>query len=126
MKKLSGLLSGLLAIMFLGAGAIKMITPYEKMIADPNLGWTNDFSHSTILIIAGLEILGALGLVLPSFLKKFRFLTPISSICLGATMIGAAFVHIEREEEIIPNLVLFGFAMVVTYLNKDYLSKSKN
>ena len=57
------ILQGLLAVAFLIAGSFKLLTPAEEMVA---MGMT---VPTLVLRIAGItELLGALGLVLPSAL----------------------------------------------------------
>ncbi len=110
MKIVKWVVQALLAVAFLGSGAIKLITPYSEMIANPDMGWANDFSATQIKIIAVLEILGAIGVVLPMLVKRFQFLVPMAAIGLGLTMVVAAIVHMGRGEPIVPNIVLFVLA----------------
>jgi len=57
------IVAGLLALAFLGAGAMKLSQPREKLAA--SMGWVNDFSAPMVKTIGALEVLGALGLILP-------------------------------------------------------------
>lgn len=115
MKIVKWIVQGLLAVAFLGAGFMKLTTPYETLVADPNMGWATDFSATTIKIIGALEVLGAIGLIAPMFVKRFQFLVPVAAICLAIVMVLAAVVHMGRGEPIIPNLVLFALAVLVAY-----------
>ena len=126
MKNLNQILKILLSLPFLGAGLLKIIKPYDEIIADPELGWVNDFSASTVLVIGVVEVILALGLVIPGLIKKFQFIIPISSIGLSIIMIGAMYTHISRDEAIMQNIVLLGFILVVTVLNLHFLKKQKN
>jgi hypothetical protein len=78
--------------------------------------WVNDLSNSNIRYIGILEILGALGLLLPRLTGILPFLSVLAALGLIATMIGAATLHIRRKETFMPNLVL-GVLTAVTLLS---------
>jgi hypothetical protein len=74
---------GLLAALFLFAGAVKLVLPLEALagpIALPGL---------FMRFIGVAEVDGALGLVLPSLLRIQPRLTPVSALGLVIIMIGA-------------------------------------
>ena len=90
---------GLLAFAFLAAGGMKLVSPREKlMAAGKPMAWTEDFSASSIKTIGVLEILGAVGVVLPALLRTAPVLTPLAAIGLAVVMAGAVVVHIRRRE----------------------------
>jgi len=109
------IIQGLLAFAFAGAGAMKLMTPYEKLIENEQMAWANDFSPNIIKVIGGLEIAGAIGLILPMALDIAPVLTPLAAAGLVLTMFGAAFTHYRRGEmgAIAPNMVLLVLAAVV-------------
>lgn len=88
---------------FLMAGAMKAFQPKEKL--EPQMGWVEDFSDSQVRGIGFVEIAGALGLVLPWLLDIAPVLTPLAATGLVVTMIGAAVVHVRRNE-VVPNVVV--------------------
>ena len=90
------IVQGLLAVAFLGAGGMKLTQPKEKLAT--NMAWVEDFSQSTIRVIGLLEVLGAIGLILPMALSILPVLTGIAAVGLVLTMIGAAITHIRRGE----------------------------
>jgi uncharacterized membrane protein len=71
------IVQGLLAIAFLGAGGMKLTQPKEKLAT--NMGWVEDFSQNTVRVIGLLEVLGAIGLILPMALS----ILPITHIRRG-------------------------------------------
>lgn len=107
--------AGLLALVFVGAGAAKLATPKEKLEQNPNMAWTQDFSGGVIKTIGALEVLGALGLVLPWALDIAPVLTPLAAVGLVLLMIGAAVTHARRKENqaIVVNVVLAALAVFV-------------
>lgn len=119
MKILTWALQIILALVFYAASISKFITPYEEMIVDPNLLWTNDFSIITIWMIGVLEFLGATGVTLPMILKRNLSLVPISAVGLSMTMIGAIATHVGRNEPFILPVILLIIAVSVVYLRRE-------
>jgi uncharacterized membrane protein YphA (DoxX/SURF4 family) len=109
------ILAGLLAVAFLGAGLTKVFQPKEKLAA--TMGWVEDFSPGTVKLIGVLEVLAAIGLVLPAALDIVPVLVPLAAVGLVALMIGAALTHARRKETpmIVANLVLLVLAAVVVW-----------
>ena len=77
---------GLLAALFLFAGGIKLVMPIEEMMKQmplPLPGWF-------LLFTGVVEVLGAVGLILPWLLRIRPGLTPLAAAGLVIVMIGAA------------------------------------
>src|SRR5437763_5247647 len=74
-----------LALMFLFAGAIKLILPIQVVLAQMPLPLPELF----VRFIATAEVAGALGLILPGLLRIRPLLTPLAALGLGLDMIGA-------------------------------------
>jgi len=121
MKILAWILQIILAIAFLGAGAMKVITPYEALIADTNMAWANDFSATAVLIIGILEVLGASGLIIPMFVKSLRRLLPLAALGLALTMAGASITHIWRDEPFYVPAILGVLCLILLRLRRDML-----
>jgi len=94
------IVQGLLAAMFLMAGFMKASKSKDELAE--RMAWVNDFSPSAIKTIGVLEILGAIGLILPWATGILPWLTPLAAIGLVLTMIGAAIAHARRGE--FPNI----------------------
>jgi hypothetical protein len=92
------IVAGLLAAVFLLAGTIKLIVPKEKLAAAPGGGWVEDFSAGFVKALGAVEILGAVGLILPALLDIAPVLVPLAALGLGLIMIGAALVEFRRQE----------------------------
>ncbi|MEJ2748859.1 MAG: DoxX family protein [Anaerolineae bacterium] len=109
------IIQGLLAAAFLMAGGMNAAKPKEELAE--RMAWVNDFSAGTVKTIGILEILGALGLILPLATGILPWLTPAAAIGLALTMIGAAITHVRRQEfpMIGTNTVLFLLAVFVAY-----------
>jgi uncharacterized membrane protein YphA (DoxX/SURF4 family) len=104
-------LQALLAVVFLGAGFMKLTQPKEKFKA--RLPYVEDYSQPQIRAIGAVELLGGLGLVLPWATGIAPILTPLAAIGLGITMVLAAQVHRRRKESFAVNLVLLAMAVIV-------------
>jgi hypothetical protein len=73
----------LLALLFLFAGTMKFVLPVEKM-AGP-MGFSGAFIH----FIGIVELLGAVGLILPASFRVGTALTSLAAAGLVVIMIGA-------------------------------------
>lgn len=82
------ILQGLLAMLFLFAGSMKLIVPIELMTAQMPLPLSGMF----LRFIGTAEVAGALGLILPGLLRIRPLLTPLAACGLVIIMIGATIV----------------------------------
>ena len=105
----------LLALVFVGSGLSKLVQPYEKLAAQ--MAYVNDFTPGVMRAIGIVEILGALGAVLPALTGISPWLSPLAAAGLAINMGGAMATHLRRKEYpmMIFNLVLIGLAMFVVY-----------
>jgi uncharacterized membrane protein YphA (DoxX/SURF4 family) len=110
------IVAGLLALAFLAAGGMKLTQPKEKLAAS-GLGWTEDFSPGAVKGIGALEVLAAVGLILPPLLKIVPVLAPLAAVGLILLMIGAGITHARRGESpmIAINVVLLILAALVAW-----------
>lgn len=98
-------------------GCIDMkLTRSKEQLAE-QMGWVEDFAQGQIRIIGMLEVLGAIGLILPGLLNIWPILTPLAGVGLVLTMVGAIITHVRRQEYpfIVMNLVLLALAAFVAY-----------
>lgn len=86
----------LLALAFLMAGSMKATQPVEKL--QQRMNWTKHVKPGTVRLVGILEILGALGLILPVATHILPWLTPVAAIGLVLTMIGAIITHVRLKE----------------------------
>lgn len=110
-------IAGILAAVFAGVGLMKLTQPKEKL-ATSGLAWTEDFSLGQVKAIGAVEVLGALGLILPAATGIATFLTPLAATGLALTMVGAAISHLRLGEHsaIAVNVVLGGLAAFVAVM----------
>jgi uncharacterized membrane protein len=124
MKAVKWVIHILLGVAFLGFGAMKFMTPYADMIADPNNGWATEFSELQVKLIGVVEVLGGLGLLLPVILKKYQMLVPVAALGLAGVMIGSTITRIGRGEPFVFDLVLLGLGLLTFWWRKDWLKKT--
>jgi uncharacterized membrane protein YphA (DoxX/SURF4 family) len=109
------IVQGLLALLFLGAGATKATQNYDKLSG--MMPWAKNFSPTIVKTIGVLEVLGAIGLILPSLTRILPILTPLAGVGLALTMGGAILTHVRRKEypPVAVNTVLLLLAAFVAY-----------
>ena len=79
------IVQGLLALLFLFAGGMKLIVPIEELTAQMTLPLPGLF----VQFIGVAEVLGGLGLILPGLLRIRSELTPLAAAGLVIIMVGA-------------------------------------
>lgn len=108
------ILQVLLGVYFVSFGVTHFLIP-------PNLpapmSWIYDLPPFLHYFSGIAEILGGLGLVLPSLTKIRPRLTPLAGLGLTLVMLGAMVWHFPRGEyaNIVQNLILGGLAAFVAY-----------
>ena len=110
------ILQGLLGALFATAGTRKVTHPLPtlgKVIG----GWVYDVPLPLIRTVGTLEILGAVGLVVPRALDIAPWLTWLAAAGLAVIMIGGGVVHVRRSEpgEAAFNVVLVALLAVVIW-----------
>jgi uncharacterized membrane protein YphA (DoxX/SURF4 family) len=111
------IVTGLLAVAYLIGGGGKLIMPKEKIAATSRSArWVEDFSAGSVKAIGALEVLAAVGLVLPAALDIAPVLVPLAALGLVMIMVGAVITRIRRHEAnlMVADLVylaLAGFVM---------------
>jgi uncharacterized membrane protein len=91
------LVQGLLALVFGASGVVKA-TRDRKRLFDDGITWVEDFPAWAVRAIGILEILAAVGLVLPALTGIAPVLSPLAAVGIALLMVGAAVVHGRRGE----------------------------
>ena len=106
----------LLTAVYLFSGFGKLLMPREKMATMMSASaWVLDFQPRTLKAIGAVEILGAVGLVLPAVLGIATVLVPWAAVGLAVVMVGAIALRIRRHEPAfaLADLVYFALAAFV-------------
>lgn len=91
------IVTALLAAVLLTAGAMKVIQP-KQALADRGLAWVDSFPAGAVKAIGALEVLAAIGLVVPPLVGVAPALSPAAAVGVILLMIGAAVTHQRRHE----------------------------
>ncbi len=106
---------GLLAIMFIMAGVMKVTQPIEELAV--SLPWVTSSPVSLIRFIGISELLGGLGLLIPGIFRFKPFLTIWAALGLAIIMVLAAIFHASKGEysAIITNILIMGIALFIAW-----------
>ena len=101
----------LLAVLFLFAGGMKLVMPMDEMMKQmpiPLPGW--------FMIFTGVvEVLGAIGLILPWLLGIRPGLTPLAAAGLAIVMVGAT-VYTFAAGDIAPALMPLAVGLLAVFV----------
>ena len=111
------IVAGLLGVVFLLASA-KLFVPKEKLAGmSASSRWVEGFSPGALKAIGALELLAAVGLILPAALEIAPVLVPLAAVGAGLLMVGAVITRLRRGEKatIVPDLVYLAMAVFVAW-----------
>lgn len=105
----------LLALVFLMAGTLKATQPIEKLAQ--RMTWVKAVPSWAVRLIGILEILGAIGLILPIITGILPWLTSLAAVGLGLVMVGAIILHTRQREfpQVGSTVVILILALFVVY-----------
>jgi hypothetical protein len=90
------IVSGVLAAAYLFAGSSKLLRSRESL--RPTMTYVESLTPRQVKVIGALEILGALGLILPVLTGIAPVLTPLAAVGLALLQVGAFALHVKRGE----------------------------
>ncbi|MEU8332732.1 DoxX family protein [Micromonospora sp. NPDC048839] len=97
MNLVLGIIQILLAVVFLGAGLAKLTQPKEKL--RDRMGWVDPVPPTQVKALGTVEVLAALGLVLPPLTGIATVLTPLAAVGLVIVMTGGILVHLRDRKK---------------------------
>ena len=103
-----------LALLFLFSGARKLRRTEAQIRA---VYWVRDTPTAVVRAIGVLEILGALGLIVPGLTGVWPWLTPLAALGLAGLMVGAAWVNYRVRAYLLlaANVVIGALAALIAY-----------
>lgn len=109
-------MAGVLAAAFLSAGALKLSQPKPRLV-ETGLAWVQDFTAGQVKALGAVEVLAAIGLILPALLGIAPILVPVTASGLVLLMLGAMLTHARRDErgQMGTNVVLASMAVFVAW-----------
>ena len=90
------IVAGVLAAMFLLAGTMKVASPKEKLLG--TMKWAKTWPEPRLKALGAVEVLGAIGLILPRALNIATVLTPIAAVGCAIVMAGAVITHYRMKD----------------------------
>ena len=108
------IVQSLLAVAFGMAGFMKLTAPMEQL-AEMGMTFVTEYKEITVRFIGVCEVLGAIGLILPSALRIKSILTPFAAIGISVIMILAIFQHLSKGEPIVSNIVMLALSSFVAW-----------
>ncbi|MFD6274100.1 DoxX family protein [Streptomyces sp. NPDC060209] len=115
------IVAALLALLYVYSGGMKVLQDQEKL--RPMMGWVDQVPMPLVRAIGALEVLGALGLVLPPLTGIAVVLAVAAAIGLVLVQIGGMALHLSRGEVRVIglNIVLLVLAAVTAWLGTVWL-----
>lgn len=102
-----------LAMVFGVTGVLKLTLQWASLVE--RMPWVADVGRRAARTIGVLELVGALGLTMPTMVGLFAWAAPLAAGGLAALTIGAGVLHARRREpaSIAGNVVLLALAVFV-------------
>ena len=114
MNTLLWIFQSLLCLVFLYSGIMKSTKTNRQLVQMGQTG-VEGLPNGFIHFIGVMEIIGAIGIILPWLLHVHPILTPIAAICFSIIMVCAGIIHIRRKEykTALGNFAIFSLAIFV-------------
>ncbi|MEW1842771.1 DoxX family protein [Nonomuraea angiospora] len=109
--------AGLLAAVAVSGGISKTFVPKEKLAVVRGGGWTADASAGFVRTLGVLELLAAVGLIVPAVLDIAPVMVPVTAVCWILLMVGAMITHGRRGEAafVVLNLIYLAVAAFIVW-----------
>jgi hypothetical protein len=111
------IIAGLLAAAFAIGGVAKLAVPKDKIAALPGGAWVDDFSPGAVKALGVIDLLAAVGLILPAALDIAAVLVPLAAVGVVLLMVGAVVVRLRHgsPKAIVGDLAYLALAGVVAW-----------
>ncbi|GAA4104798.1 DoxX family protein [Actinomadura miaoliensis] len=114
------IVAGLLALFYLYAGGKKVVQSREQL--RPMMAWVDGMPMRAVRAIGVIEVLGAIGLILPPLTGIAPGLALAAAVGFVVLQFGAIRVHLSRgDRQIALNLTLVLTAAVTVWLATTWL-----
>lgn len=114
------IVAGILALFYVYAGGIKVVRTREQLL--PMMAWVDRTSMPAVRAIGAVELLGAIGLVLPPLTGVAPWLALAAAVGFVVLQIAATTVHLRLgERQIALNAGLVLAAAVTVWLATTWL-----
>jgi uncharacterized membrane protein YphA (DoxX/SURF4 family) len=105
-----------LAAVYVMAGFMKLTQPMDALVAS-GMTYAGDYPELLTRFIGTMEVLGAIGIILPAATRILPALTPLAALGFSAIQVLAIGLHTTRGEfQVLPlNLVLLALSLFVLW-----------
>ncbi len=109
--------AGLLAAVAMAGGISKTFVPKAKLAAAHGGEWTAGASVGFVKTLGVLELLAAVGLILPALVDIAPVMVPVTAVCWVLLMIGAMITHgrLGQSELVMLNSVYLALAAFIAW-----------
>ncbi|MCV2489169.1 DoxX family protein [Geodermatophilus sp. YIM 151500] len=109
--------TGLLAAVALAGGITKLFVPKARLAAAPGGEWTAGASVGFVKTLGALELLAAIGLILPAVVNIAPVMVPITAVCWVLLMVGAMITHarLGQHRLVVLNLAYLALAAFIAW-----------
>ena len=109
--------AGLLAAVAMAGGISKTFVPKANLAAAHGGEWTAGASVGFVKTLGVLELLAAVGLILPAIVDIAPVLVPVTAVCWVVLMIGAMITHgrLGQAELVMLNMVYLALAAFIAW-----------
>jgi hypothetical protein len=111
------IIAGLLALVYLASGAMKVLRSREQLIA-AGQGWVEGANTGIVKLVGLLELAGAIGLIAPPLTGIAPSLAPMAALGLVLVQAVAIGVHMKlNDTKSLPvNIILLAMAVAAAWL----------
>ncbi|MEV8319968.1 DoxX family protein [Streptomyces sp. NPDC059900] len=114
------ILAGLLSLFYLYGGGVKLVHSRERL--RPMMAWVDSTPMPAVRAIGLVEVLGAIGLVLPPLTGVAPWLALVAAVGFVVLQIGATRVHLRRgDRRIALNITLLLAASATVWTATTWL-----
>ena len=109
--------AGLLATVAMAGGISKTFVPKARLAAAHGGEWTAGAGVGFVKTLGVLELLAAVGLILPAVVDIAPVMVPVTAVCWVLLMIGAMITHgrLGQVELVMLNLVYLALAAFIAW-----------
>jgi hypothetical protein len=91
------IIASVLAAVFLVGAASKLFIPKDTLASFPGGGWVKDFSPGFVQAMGVVDLLAAVGLILPAALGIAPVLVPLAAVGIVLLMAGAVVIRVRTH-----------------------------